>query len=279
MSKGSEKNISLQVYMRTIFPNGSIAAALDAARRSGCPVVCDGATGTLLAAGGVSREDVCALYLSSGAEALTTDTLLTGVTEADEVERRTAVAVRLAGGRAWVMGSAGPSDSVDAYARHFEALERGGADVLLMETMTGRRPVMAGVEAWRSVYSGSLPLIVSFTPDASGECMLDGGSLGEMAAELVSEGVMALGVNCGCGMGGMMHAVDVVARAGLPVVVRPSLLGEEGGRLTAAEWTECMMRMVMSGCVAMAGGCCGTTPECVRLLKNACDEWCVKKKY
>ncbi len=105
---------------------------------------------------------------------------------------------------------------------------------------------------------------------------LTGGTPKSVVALLEGLGVDALGINCGLGPVQMKPIVEELLRyASIPVVVNPNagLPRSEGGKtvydIDPPEFVEEMKGMLEMG-VSAVGGCCGTTPEHIRLLAEMC---------
>ena len=243
---------------------------------AGRTVLCDGAMGTLLADRSLTVRKCHEMYVRAGAEVITTHTLLTGVQSPDEVEANVRLAREVAGDGKWVMGSTGSSwkDGVEYYRIHFEALVRGGADVLLLETVTGRKVAMDALEAWMTMSGERRPLFVTFSPNHSGKLNNGGDDPAVVARELLEQGVAAVGVNCGSGWRELIAAGRRMADVtGCRIILRPSIMDTVVDSDFPTEmWVAAMAEAVYEGFVAMAGGCCGTTPQYIAALRAQFNE-------
>lgn len=168
---------------------------------------------------------------------------------------------------------------VDTYRRCFLGLIEGGVDLLLLETLQDLLMVKAGVVAAKQAMAESqmqLPLVVQVTMEQTGTMLL--GS--EMGAALnmleCYPEVVAIGLNCATGPVEMATHVrylgqsstrplSVQPNAGLPVMER----GQAVYKLTPDELARHHERFVSEFGVALAGGCCGTTPDHIRAVADA----------
>ncbi len=155
----------------------------------------------------------------------------------------------------------------ELYAQVARAGEAAGADLVLLETMTDLYEVRAGVLAVKE--NTDLPLLVSMSFEENGRTFT-GCSIEAMAATLGGLGADALGINCSLGPEEIYPlAKRLCACSTLPVFVKPNaglpdpLTGEYG--VDAAAFCASLQRYHELG-ICMAGGCCGTTPEYIRLL-------------
>lgn len=208
----------------------------------------------------------------------------------DELNRAAVeLARRAAGDQLFVGGSVGPTgrfvepvgdagfdEMVDIFAEQITALAGGGADLICFETFLDIRELRAAIIACRDVCD--LPIIAQMTFDDAGRTVL--GTPPEAAAvTLDALQVDLIGSNCGLGIDGIY---DVLARmrqvtnrpliaqanAGLPIL-------KEGQTLfpgTPEEMTAYHERLIALG-VRVLGGCCGTTPDHIRAMRTALQNY------
>lgn len=163
---------------------------------------------------------------------------------------------------------------VDAY-KQVIALAKDRADLILIETMSDMYELKAAVLAAKE--ASDLPVLATVAFDASGK-LLTGGTPESVVALLEGLKVDALGLNCGLGPADMApFAKRLLDCASVPVIVQPNagLPRVEAGvtryDLGAGEYAE-QMKEILSMGAAFVGGCCGTTPEHIRALKEIADK-------
>ena len=171
------------------------------------------------------------------------------------------------------MGDLDFEEAVSIYTEVVKAGVRGGADLILIETMSDTYELKAAVLAAKE--NSDLPIFATTIFDGKGK-LLTGGTPKSVVALLEGLGVDALGINCGLGPVQMKPIVEELLRyASIPVVVNPNagLPRSEGGKtvydIDPPEFVEEMKGMLEMG-VSAVGGCCGTTPEHIRLLAEMC---------
>jgi len=170
------------------------------------------------------------------------------------------------------VGDAGFDEMVEIFGEQVRALVAGGADLLTCETFLDIRELKAAIMACR-LYS-DLPVMAMMTFDDGGRTVL---GTPPAAAAVTLEGLQVdvIGTNCGLGIEGMceileqMRAVCAVpliaqANAGLPILVD----GETVFPASPKQMTNCHDRLIELG-VRVLGGCCGTTPEHIRVMAEA----------
>jgi 5-methyltetrahydrofolate--homocysteine methyltransferase len=279
-------------------------------------VLGDGAMGTLLQSRGIEPGGAAELwnvehadtitaihteYAEAGARLVTTNTF--GGTSArlalhgleDRVHELNLAGTRIAREVAdrfdgWVLGDVGPSGELLApiglvepseiramFVEQIAALVEGGADVILIETMSDLAEVEAAVAAAAEVAPG-LPVAATLTFDTHGHTMM--GVSPERAAEsLASLGAGIVGGNCGNGpqeIGPVMSQMAQRRPSGVHLIAQsnagmPRLAGADfhydGTPEVMAEYAVQMRELG----VGVIGACCGSTPAHVAAMRAALD--------
>ena len=192
-----------------------------------------------------------------------------------------------AGGRAWVAGdittTGKPLEPVgtlsyqalfDIYREQVKVLADAGADLLVAETMLSIDETACAVEAARSVCD--LPILCTLTMEADGH-LLFGGTAAEAAETLQAVGACAVGLNCSVGPDQLEAVVaGIKAVASVPVIAKPNaglpVMDDKGVAhysMDPRQFAEGMKRLVNAG-AQIIGGCCGTSPEYIRALREVC---------
>ena len=172
------------------------------------------------------------------------------------------------------LGDLSFDDAYDIFKEIVVAAEEGGADFIHIETMSDTLEVKAAVLAAKE--NTALPVFATVTFDQTGK-MLTGGNVEAIVALLEGLGVDALGVNCGLGPFQLEQVVaDFLRVASVPVIIQPNagLPRQEKGETVYDVSPEDFAKKVREFAEAgawLVGGCCGTTPEHIRLLVNACS--------
>ncbi len=202
----------------------------------------------------------------------------------------------------FVAGSLGPGTKLpslnhidfqgveEAYYVSAKGLIDGGSDLLCIETcqdmlqlkaaISGAERAIAewkaaGVKDWRE---GEIPIIASVTIETTGTMLMGT----EIAAALTSlepyDSVKVIGMNCATGPKEMEENVRFLSQnSPKPVFVMPNagLPENIGGvahyHLSPEEMQKWMKRYVEEFDVRVIGGCCGTTHEHIRALREYLD--------
>ena len=160
----------------------------------------------------------------------------------------------------------------DIYREQAAILARAGVDLFIAETMLTIDETACAVEAVRSVCD--LPVMCSLTMEADGR-LLFGGTAAEAVETLQSVGACAVGLNCSVGPDQLEATVASMAEvAQVPVIAKPNAglptIDDKGVAhysMGPEAFAEAMARLVRAG-AGVIGGCCGTDPEYIRLLRK-----------
>jgi methionine synthase / methylenetetrahydrofolate reductase(NADPH) len=236
-------------------------------------------------------------YLQAGAEIVETNTFganafrLARHSIADKVRDINRAGARLAREAAksfdvWVAGSVGPlgtrieplgktsfEEARQAFREQIAALAEGGVDLLMMETFGYLEELHQAMLAAKDV-GARLPLVVQVTIDEDGNC-LDGSDPETFAPRLEEWGADVIGCNCSVGPVAMLDAIERVrAVTSLPLAAQPNAgipRSVEGRNiyLCSPEYMASYARKFVAAGARIVGGCCGTTPDHIRVMKSA----------
>jgi len=173
-----------------------------------------------------------------------------------------------------------PEELYDAFREQAMALEAGGVDAIVIETMTDLDEAVLAVKAARE--NTSLEIICTMTFDrlVTGEYRtMMGISPAEMIQPLKEAGATILGANCGNGMSGMVDIVAEIRRADpdVPVLVHANAgmpVYKDGHTHfpESPEETASFVKALSAAGANIIGGCCGTTPEHIRRIREAMQD-------
>jgi 5-methyltetrahydrofolate--homocysteine methyltransferase len=163
------------------------------------------------------------------------------------------------------------------FAEQAQGLVEGGCDLLLIETSQDILEVKAAIAGIRRYFAAAgrwVPIQAQVTLDTSGRMLL-GTDIGAVLVILEALGVDVIGLNCSTGPQHMREPVRYLcANSRLPISVIPNagLPLNVGGRavypLEPVPMAEQLAAFVAEFGVNVVGGCCGTTPEHIRQLRE-----------
>ncbi|MDD6276728.1 MAG: homocysteine S-methyltransferase family protein [Clostridia bacterium] len=263
----------------------------------------DGGMGTMLQADGLKPGELPELlnltapekvakvhkaYAEAGSDIISTNTFGANSLKFDNVEEIVSSAVSLAksagkmvaldigptGKLLKPLGELSFEDAYEVFKKTIVAAE-DKTDIILLETMTDLLEIKAAVLAAKE--NSKLPVFVSMMFDDTGR-LLTGTDIRSAVVTLEGLGVDAIGMNCGLGPEQMYEFVrELRSYTKLPILVNPnaglpeSVNGNTVFNVDAQEFAECMERIAKLG-VSYLGGCCGTTPEHIRKMIEACGK-------
>ncbi len=246
-------------------------------------------------------------YIAAGADIIETNTFganrfrLEPHGLADKVTAVNKRAVKLAreereisGQPVLIAGSIGPTGrSVSAFSRippaeiravfreQAEALLEGGVDLLFIETMGSLEEMDAAVAAVREACDLPIVAMMTFGDDGS---TLSGDLPLTVLRRLAGAGVDVIGGNCSVGPGKLLPVMRSLARdradvvdgdqihlACLPNAGWPTFVGSRVFYPSSPEYFADFAIDAIDAGVGLIGGCCGTTPDHIRAMREAID--------
>jgi 5-methyltetrahydrofolate--homocysteine methyltransferase len=201
-------------------------------------------------------------------------------------EAAASISREAAGDDHFVLGSIGPSGAIlmmgevpeekvyDGFRIQVEALSKGGADAICVETMSATDEACMAIRAAKEFTD--LEVICTFTYDKTVHGYyrtMMGVSPEEMITEVKKAGADIIGANCGIGFDQMIEVVKAIrafdqttpvlvhANAGIPVIRDNKTVFPETPEMMRPKIKD----MIKAG-ANIIGGCCGTTPDHIRVL-------------
>lgn len=250
-------------------------------------------------------SDIHRKYLEAGADIITTNTFSSQrISQADYHLEKAAREMALVGARLareaadefstnakprFVAGSVGPTNKTcsmspdvsnpatreldyatlyASYLEQIEALEEGGVDAILIETVFDTLNAKAAIDATMEVErrrGKHLPIMLSITISDLAGRTLSGQTLEAVLASVSSYPLFSIGLNCSFGAPQMKPFLKELARkapyyiSAYPNAGLPNSMGEYDE--TAETMAPQMQEYVDEGLVNIIGGCCGTTEK------------------
>jgi 5-methyltetrahydrofolate--homocysteine methyltransferase len=276
-------------------------------------VIFDGAMGTMLMAAGLKAgespelwniekpslvTDIHRRYYEAGSDAVHTNTFggnavkLADTGLADKMEKINVEGAKLAreacpAGK-FVAGDIGPTgklikplgdlvleEAEEAFFRQAQALIKGGADLISIETMFSLEEALAALRAAKRL--GEVPVIaaLTFNRTKKGFFTMMGEGVIQAVSAFEQEGADVIATNCSLGSRDMIDLTkELRAATRKPILIQPNAgkpvtqKGVTSYQQTPAEFAKDGMEIKNSG-ADMIGGCCGTNPEFIRALAEA----------
>ncbi|MFW6277257.1 MAG: homocysteine S-methyltransferase family protein [Prolixibacteraceae bacterium] len=284
--------------------------------KQGKVLVSDGAWGTFLQQKGMQPGecpeewnithpedvlDIAKSYIAAGADMIETNSFGGSRFKLDkyglagrvfELNKAAAEISRKAAGDKFVLGSIGPTGKIlmmeevtkeelyDAFKEQATGLEAGGADAIMIETMTDLEEAQLAVKAAKENTGCEVFCTMTFEKTVDGEFRsMMGISPAEMINTIVDAGAELIGANCGTGIANMIGIVEEIrntnpeipvlvhANAGMPVYKDGETVFPE----TPDEMASLVPKIIKAGANAV-GGCCGTTPQHIAKVREVVDK-------
>ncbi len=278
------------------------------------PLLGDGAMGTMLQEAGLDdggapelwnverAADVEAIlqgYAEAGAQVLTTNTFggsaprlaMHGLEDrVEELNRAGAELARRVADRFGVLvaGDVGPSGELleplgamtaaevqELFEAQVRGLVAGGADFILIETMSDLSEVEAAIRAAKAV-DAAIDVAVTLSFDTNGRTMM-GVSPAMAVTQIAALGACAVGANCGRGPDEIRVAMAAMAEArpdGVLLVAQsnaglPKLVGDTFQYDATPDVMAAYARDMRDLGVDWIGGCCGSSPAHIAAMRDA----------
>jgi homocysteine S-methyltransferase len=235
-------------------------------------------------------------YAKAGAEILETNTFganrarLSAFGVAEKLRAINQAGVRLAreaaGDSAFVAGAIGPlgvrieplgptsfAEARGIFREQAEALIEAGADLLILETFGNLDELREAVLAAREAGGDAIPIVAQVTIDDFGH--LPGGTDTEtFTREMNSWPVDAIGLNCSVGPKATLETIELMMQhsskpmSAMPNAGLPTRVEGRNIYLCSPEYMAQYARRLLWAGVRIIGGCCGTTPDHIKLIRS-----------
>lgn len=234
-------------------------------------------------------------YLHAGAELLETNTFGANPVKlsahgldarTEEINRAAArLAREAAGERARVLGAIGPlglriepwgptsrAEATGLFGRQVAGLLEGGVDGFILETFADLEELKVALAAVRG--ATDLPVFAQVTVGEEGNTPF-GTSVEEAARALDAAGADVLGLNCSVGPAVVLDGIERMAAvtdrplSALPNAGVPRSVGDRKIYLASPEYLALYARRLVEAGARFIGGCCGTTPDHIRAMREA----------
>jgi len=279
----------------------------------GKTILFDGAMGTMLMSAGLPQgkspelwnlerpsliEEIHSRYFEAGSEVVHTNTFggnplkLANQGFAGQMERINIEAVTIARNACPVgkfvagdigptgkllspMGDATPESMEVCFRNQAQALNRGGIDLISIETMFSLQEALAAVRGSRAAGSGLVIASMTFNRTKKGFFTMMGESVTQCVAALEEAGADVIGSNCSLGSKDMIDlAKEIRSATNKPILIQPNAgkpITRKGVTTYEQSPTEFAQdgKKIREAGAEMIGGCCGTNADFIAELARA----------
>jgi 5-methyltetrahydrofolate--homocysteine methyltransferase len=172
--------------------------------------------------------------------------------------------------------------ATEAFAEQAKALRDGGADLIWIETLSSLEEARA---AFAGAKTTGLPVVFSMSIDTNGRTMMGvtAADIISLAGEMVPD-LAGCGSNCGVGAAELVAAMVNMKKTCESLPNPPALIAKANcgipewvdGSIVYTGTPELMARyaqLAFDSGARIIGGCCGTTPEHIRAMREALDNY------
>ncbi|MCH9037155.1 MAG: homocysteine S-methyltransferase family protein [Chloroflexi bacterium] len=170
------------------------------------------------------------------------------------------------------LGEVGEAEMLDAFVEQVVALEEGGADGVVIETMTALEEAALAIRAAKENTRLAVFATMVFDKGPRGFFTMMGVTPERAVAELQEAGADVVGANCGNGIDIMVELARelrtatsgyllIHSNAGIPTLKKGEIVYPESPEFMS----ERFLALADLG-INIIGGCCGTEPEHIRAL-------------
>jgi homocysteine S-methyltransferase len=235
-------------------------------------------------------------YVKAGAEVLETNTFganrtrLTAFGLGEKLIAINEAGVRLAreaaGDKAFVAGAMGPlgvpieplgptsfEEAREVFREQANALVSAGVDLLVLETFYELDELREAIFAAREAAGPDMVIVGQVTVDDEGN-LRDGTSTAAFTAKLNEWPLDVIGVNCSAGPKVVLETIEKIAQlttkplSAMPNAGLPAKVEGRNIYLCSPEYMAQYSRRFLWAGVRLIGGCCGTTPEHIKLIRS-----------
>ena len=175
-------------------------------------------------------------------------------------------------------------DLVKSYSQQIEALIEGGVDIFLVETVfdtLNAKAALFAIEKYNNKNSVNIPIMLSGTlTDASGRT-LSGQTLEAFMTSVSHINLLSIGLNCSFGAEGLYPYIKKMSMiTDIPISVFPNAgLPNQFGEYdqTSQQMQNLIKDFLENNLVNIIGGCCGTTPDHIRLISEIVNNYSIRK--
>ena len=246
-------------------------------------------------------EKVALLYFQAGSEIIQTNTFsasplkLAGYNleeKTEDINKNAVRAVRnVVEDKAYVSASCGPSGKLlapfgpieqdvmyNSYYRQLKAIIEEEPDIICFETMSDLNEIKLAIRAAKSL-SSKTPVMATMTFErtSKGFFTMMGVTIETAANELKNAGADIIGSNCGNGSDNMILIAEEFRKySTLPLLIQsnaglPELRGEKSFYPESPEFMANKAQELIKTGVSIIGGCCGSTPDHIKAIRNMVD--------
>ena len=182
------------------------------------------------------------------------------------------------------LGPVSEKEMFAGFTEQIQALDEGGADAIIIETMTSLEEILLAVESAKLNTNLVVMATMTFDLGPRGFFTMMGVTPEEAVKEIRKKGADVVGANCGNGIENMVKIAKIMrnvddgplvihSNAGFPKIIN--------GRIVYPETPEYMsekFKELIEAKINIMGGCCGTTPSHISAIHSVVSKYSSNKE-
>lgn len=172
------------------------------------------------------------------------------------------------------LGTVSESEMIDCFSEQVKAFVNADADGIVIESMSDINEALAALKAVKDNSKLSVVVSMTYSKSAKGYATMMGVTPEKAVQSFQKAGADMIGSNCGTGIDEMIGITKIYKEnTNLPLWIKPNaglpelINGKTVYRQTPQYMASKFKNLVEAG-ADIIGGCCGTTPEHIKLMVN-----------
>ena len=171
------------------------------------------------------------------------------------------------------LGPTSFAEAREVFREQADALVEAGVDLLILETFSNLNEIREAIFAAREAAGDEMAIIAQITIDDAGN-MLDGATPETYTRKLNEWPADVIGLNCSVGPKATLETIEKMLQysqkplSAMPNAGLPTMVEGRNIYLCSPEYMAQYARRMLWAGLKIVGGCCGTTPEHIKLLRG-----------
>ena len=182
------------------------------------------------------------------------------------------------------LGPVSEKEMFAGFTEQIQALDEGGADAIIIETMTSLEEILLAVESAKLNTNLVVMATMTFDLGPRGFFTMMGVTPEEAVKEIRKKGADVVGANCGNGIENMVKIAKIMrnvddgplvihSNAGFPKIINGRIVYPETPKYMSEKFKE-----LIEAKINIMGGCCGTTPSHISAIHSVVSKYSSNKE-
>ena len=182
------------------------------------------------------------------------------------------------------LGPVSEKEMFAGFTEQIQALDEGGADAIIIETMTSLEEILLAVESAKLNTNLVVMATMTFDLGPRGFFTMMGVTPEEAVKEIRKKGADVVGANCGNGIENMVKIAKIMrnvddgplvihSNAGFPKIINGRIVYPETPKYMSEKFKE-----LIEAKINIIGGCCGTTPSHISAIHSVVSKYSSNKE-